>query len=69
MGGISTILGPNRIFDGTESCDSSKFSSRKDESKETNHEILRPMVAEIMELKDDNADGIGLILTVKFLWF
>ena len=64
---IWAILGPNRIFNATESGDSSKFSSCKDGSKEPNHEIVRPMVAEIMELKDDNADGIGPILTLKFL--
>ena len=61
------ILSRKRIFNATESGDSSKFSSWKDGSKESNHEILRPMVAEIMELKDDNADGIGQILTLKFL--
>ena len=60
-------MSPKRIFDVAESGDSSKFSSCKDGSKEPNHEIVRPMVAEIMELKDDNADGIGPILIFKFL--
>ena len=67
LGEIYEILGRKRIFDATESGDSSKFSFGKDGSIESNHEIVRPMVAEIMELKDDNADGIGPFLTLKFL--
>ena len=59
---ISIIFTPNRIFNAIETHDSLKFLSWKDASNELNYEILRPMVIEILELKDNNADEDGPIL-------
>ena len=63
---IYAILIPKRIFDGIEAHDSLKFLAWKDASIEPNHEILRPMVIEILESKDNNADKTGPILNQKF---
>ena len=46
--------------------DSLKFSSWNDALNEPNYKILRPMVVEILESKDNNADENGPILNQKF---
>ena len=59
------------ILSRSETHDSLKFSSWKDASNEPNHEILRPVVVEILESKDNNADENGSVLKQKFnnSWF
>ena len=54
------------ILSRSETHDSLKFLSWKDASNEPNYEILRPMVVEILESKDNNADENGPILNQKF---
>ena len=59
-------MGPTHILSRSETHDSLKFLSWKDASNEPNYEILRPMVIEILESKDNNADENGPILKQKF---
>ena len=60
------FLGPTHILSRSETHDSLNFSPWKDTSNERNYEILRPMVIEILESKDSNADENGPILNQKF---
>ena len=53
------------ILSRSETHDSLKFSSWKDNSNEPNYEILRPVVIEILDSKDNNAHENGPILKQK----
>ena len=63
---ISSILAAERIFLDIETHNSLKSLSWKDASNEHNYETLRPIVVEILESKDSNADENGPILKQKF---
>ena len=62
LGEIYIILRPKRIFNAIETHDSLKFLSWKYASNEPNYKILRPMIFEILESKDNYADEAGPIL-------
>ena len=66
LGEIYTILGAKHIFNAIETHDSLKFSSWKDALNESNYKFLRPVVIELLESKDTNADENGPILNQKF---
>ena len=60
------FFSPTHILSRSETHDSLKFLSWKDASNEPNYKILRPMVVEILESKDNNADENGSVLKQKF---
>ena len=63
---ISSILAPKPILIAIETHDSLNSFSWKDASNEPNYEILRPIVVEILESKDNNADEDVPFLKQKF---
>ena len=63
---ISSILAPKRIFFAIETHGSLKSLSWHDASNEPNYEILRLIVVDIWESKDNNTDENGTVLKQKF---
>ena len=63
---ISSILAPKPIFIAIETHDSLKSFSWKDTSNEQSYKILRLIVVEILESKDNNADENVPFLKQKF---